>query len=83
MTASKAGYAVLKTTFLKDWCWLPSYSIYTYDLLSMIARMFAYADDLALLHSSRNWKDLQGALSQDISTIYSISPDLEVEAQSH
>ena len=35
----------------------------------MISTKFAYADDLALLHSSRNWKDLEGTLSQDISTL--------------
>ena len=35
----------------------------------MIFRKFAYADDLALLHSSGNWKDLQGTLSQDMSTL--------------
>ena len=33
----------------------------------MIFRKFAYADDLALLHSSGNWKDLEGTLSRDIS----------------
>ena len=30
------------------------FNIYTYDLLSMIFRKFAYVDDLALLHSSKN-----------------------------
>ena len=35
----------------------------------MISRKFAYADDLALLHSSGNWKDLEGTLSQDISAL--------------
>ena len=44
-------------------------NIYTYDLPSMISRKFAYADDLALLHSSGNWKDLKGTLSQDMSTL--------------
>ena len=44
------------------------FNIYTYDLPSMISRKFAYADDLALLHSSVNWKDLEGTLSQDMST---------------
>ena len=34
----------------------------------MISRKFAYADDLALLHSSENWKDLEG-LNQDMSTL--------------
>ena len=33
-----------------------------YDLPSMIYRKFAYADDLALLHSSENWKDLEETL---------------------
>ena len=45
------------------------FSVYTYDLPSMIFRKFAYADDLALLHSSGNWKDLKGTLSQDMSTL--------------
>ena len=44
-------------------------NIYTYDLPSMISRKFAYADELALLHSSGNWKDLEGTLSQDMSTL--------------
>ena len=35
----------------------------------MISRMFAYADDLALLHSCGNWKELEGTLSQDMSTL--------------
>ena len=35
----------------------------------MISRKFAYADDLALLHSSGNWKDLEGTLGQDMSTL--------------
>ena len=45
------------------------FNIYTYDLPSMISRKFAYADDLALLHSSGNWKELEGTLSQDMSTL--------------
>ena len=45
------------------------FNIYTYDLPSMISSKFAYADDLALLHSSGNWKDLEGTLSQDMSTL--------------
>ena len=44
------------------------FNIYTYDLPSMIFRKFAYADDLAFLHSSGNWKYLEG-LSQDMSTL--------------
>ena len=45
------------------------FNIYTYDLPSMISKKFAYDDDLALLHSFGNWKDLEGTLSQDMSTI--------------
>ena len=45
------------------------FNIYTYDLSSMISRKLAYADDLALLHSSGNWKDLEETLSQDMSTL--------------
>ena len=45
------------------------FNIYTYDLPSMIFRKFVYADDLILLHSSGNWKDLEGTLSQDMSTL--------------
>ena len=45
------------------------FNIYTYDLPPMISRKFAYADDLALLHFSGNWKDLEGTLSQDMSTL--------------
>ena len=45
------------------------FNIYTYDLPSMISRKFAYADDLALLHSSGNWKDLEETLSQDMFTL--------------
>ena len=39
------------------------FNLYKYDLPSMISRKFAYADDLALLHSSGNWKDLRLKLS--------------------
>ena len=45
------------------------FNIYTYDLPSMISRKFTYANDLALLHSSGNWKHLEGTLSQDMFTL--------------
>ena len=35
----------------------------------MISRKYAYADNLALLHSSGNWKDLEGTLCQDMYTL--------------
>ena len=49
------------------------FNIYTYNLPSIISRKFAYADDLALLHSSGNWKDLEETLSQDMSTLSKIT----------
>ena len=48
---------------------LLQFNIYMYNLPSMIFSKFAYADDLALLHSSGNWKDLEETLSQDMSTL--------------
>ena len=39
------------------------------DDLALLLRKFAYAEDLTMLHSSGNWKDLEGILSQDISTL--------------
>ena len=45
------------------------FNIYTYDLPSIISRKFAYANDLALLHSSGNWKDLEETLNQDMFTL--------------
>ena len=47
------------------------FNINTYNLPSMISRKFAYSDDLALLHSSGNWKDLEDSLSQNMSTLSS------------
>ena len=32
------------------------FKIYTYDLPSMTSQKYAYADDLALLYASRDWK---------------------------
>ena len=57
------------------------FNIYTYDLPSMISRKFAYADDLALLYSSGNWKEeiFGGDFKPRHIYTLSISPDLEVE----
>ena len=45
------------------------FNIYTYDLPSTIFRRYAYADDLALMHTSKDWKTLEGTLSQDMTTL--------------
>ena len=33
------------------------------------SKKFAYADDLAFLHSSGNWNGLEGTLNQDMTTL--------------
>ena len=45
------------------------FNIFVYDLPSTVSRRYAYADDLALLYSFDDWKDLEGVLSQDMTTI--------------
>ena len=41
------------------------FNIYVYDLPSTVSRRYAYADDLALLYSSDDWKDLTGRTWKD------------------
>ena len=45
------------------------FNIYTYDLPSMTSQKYAYADDLAMLYTSRDWKAVEDALSQDKTTL--------------
>ena len=45
------------------------FNIYTYDLPSMTSQKYAYADDLALLYASREWKAVEDTLSQDMTTL--------------
>ena len=42
---------------------------YIYDFPFTTSRKYAYADDLALLHLSRDWKGLEETLSQDMATL--------------
>ena len=58
-------------------------NIYLYDLPSTVSRRYAYADDLALLYSSDDWKDLEGSLKPRHDYNLNISPDLEATAQLH
>ena len=39
------------------------FNIYAYDLLSMTCQKYAYADNLALLYASRDWKAVEDTLS--------------------
>ena len=45
------------------------FNIYTYDIPSITSKKFAYADDLAILHTSGEWKELERILSQDMTTL--------------
>ena len=42
---------------------------YIYNLPSIISKKYAYADDLAILHSSGDWKMLDRTLSEDMTTL--------------
>ena len=44
------------------------FNTYTYDLPSMISQKYTYADDLALLYVSRDWKAVEDTLDQDMTT---------------
>ena len=45
------------------------FNIYTYDIPSITSKKLAYADDLAILHTSGEWKELERTLSQDMTTL--------------
>ena len=45
------------------------FNIYTYDIPSITSKKFTYADDLAILHTSGEWKELERTLSQDMTTL--------------
>ena len=45
------------------------FNIYIYDLPSITSKRYAYADDLAILHSSGDWKVLERTLSEDMTTL--------------
>ena len=45
------------------------FNIYRYYLLSITSKTYVYADNLAILHSSGDWKVLEGTLSEDMTTL--------------
>ena len=45
------------------------FNIYIYDLLSITSKKYAYADDLAILHASGDWKVLERTSSEDLTTL--------------
>ena len=52
------------------------FNIYTYDLPSMTFQKYAYADHLALLYASRDWKAVKDNLKPRHDYTFSLSPDL-------
>ena len=42
---------------------------YTHDLPVTVARKFAYADDLVIMHSAEDWQSLEGTFTQDIAAL--------------
>ena len=46
------------------------FNIYIYDLPSTTSRKYAYVNDLALLHSSTDWKEFKETLSQDMASLF-------------
>ena len=56
------------------------YNIYTYDLPSLLGKQYAYADDIALMHTLNNWKSLEGCLKPRHDRTLRVSPYLETEA---
>ena len=46
------------------------FNIYIYDLPSITSKKHAYADDLAILDSSGDWKVLERTLSEDMTTLF-------------
>ena len=45
------------------------FNISIYDLPSITSKKYAYADDLAILYSSGDWKVLERTLSKDMTTL--------------
>ena len=46
------------------------FNIYIDDLPFITSKKYAYADDLAILHSSGDWKVLERTLSDDMTTLF-------------
>ena len=45
------------------------FNVCIYDLPTIISKKYAYDDDLAILHSSEDWKVLERTLSEDMTTL--------------
>jgi len=47
----------------------PLFNIYTSDLPITLCRKYAYADDLAIMHTEGHWQAAKGMLSEDMATV--------------
>ena len=47
------------------------FNINTYDLLVIVGKKYAYADDLAILHYANDWQAIEGTLTQDMAILSS------------
>ena len=45
------------------------FKIYINDLLPTSSKLYAYADDLAIVHSATKWTSLEKTLNQDMATL--------------
>ena len=45
------------------------FNMYTYDLPTNTGKKIAYADDLAIMHFTKNWKALKEVLKRDMTTV--------------
>ena len=45
------------------------FNVYIHDLPDTISKKYGYADDLAILKSSKSWDTIESALSQDMGTL--------------
>jgi len=45
------------------------FNIHMHDLLTTTSKKFAYADDLAIMHSAPKWQILEDTLNQDMATL--------------
>ena len=61
--SKKSRLCPLKSGILQRSVLATLFNICIYGLPSMISKKFAYADDLELLHSSENWKDIEQTLA--------------------
>ena len=68
--AKGAGYNTSRTASHRNLSWRPFlFNIYTSDLPATFSRKYAYADDLAIMHTDGGWLAVEWALRKDMATI--------------